>query len=61
MESLCAAAGISPEECVTVSGTHTWMLADPGTFAEVTNVAGLGDWETDDIASRADEGGGTAA
>lgn len=42
MESLCAAAGMDPEECVTVPGKHTWLLADPRTFGEVmTNVAGL--------------------
>ena len=42
MESLCAAAGIDPAEAITVPGKHTWLLADPRTFAEVmTNVAGL--------------------
>lgn len=55
MESLCAAAGITPEECVTVAGPHTWLLADPGAFAEVmTNVVALGEW-------RPDEDDGTAA
>jgi len=42
MESLCAAAGIDPEQVVTVPGKHTWLLADPRSFVEVmTNVAGL--------------------
>ncbi len=55
MESLCAAAGVSAEDCVTVSGHHTWLLADPGAFAEIiTNVVGLGDWQPAD-------GDGTAA
>lgn len=50
MESLCAAAGIDPEEVVTVPGKHTWLLADPRTFGEVmTNVAGLARlWPLDD-------------
>jgi hypothetical protein len=42
MESLCAAAGMDPGECVTVPGKHTWLLADPRAFGEVmTNIAGL--------------------
>lgn len=42
MESLCAAAGIDPQEAVTVPGKHTWLLADPRAFGEVmTNIAGL--------------------
>jgi pimeloyl-ACP methyl ester carboxylesterase len=42
MESLCAAAGMDPDECVTVPGKHTWLLADPRSFGEVmTNIAGL--------------------
>jgi pimeloyl-ACP methyl ester carboxylesterase len=42
MESLCAAAGIDPSQCVTVPGSHAWLLADPHAFGEViTNVAGL--------------------
>lgn len=55
MESLCAAAGIDPDEVVTVPGKHTWLLADPRAFGEVmTNVAGLARlWPLDD--------GGTAA
>lgn len=42
MESLCAAAGVDPDEVVTVPGAHTWLLADPRAFGEVmTNVGGL--------------------
>ena len=42
MESLCAAAGISPEQCVTVAGGHTWLLADPASFGEImTNITAL--------------------
>jgi len=50
MESLCAAAGIDPEQAVTVPGKHTWLLADPRAFGEVmTNVAGLAHlWPQDD-------------
>jgi len=55
MESLCAAAGIDPEQCMTVSGRHTWLLADPRAFAEImTNVVALGGW-------RPEEEGGNAA
>ncbi|HVW33795.1 MAG TPA: alpha/beta hydrolase, partial [Acidimicrobiia bacterium] len=50
MESLCAAAGIGPEQVVIVPGKHTWLLADPRSFGEVmTNVAGLARlWPLDD-------------
>lgn len=50
MESLCAAAGIDPDEVVTVPGKHTWLLADPRAFGEVmTNVAELARlWPLDD-------------
>jgi len=50
MESLCAAAGIDPEQVVTVAGKHTWILADPRTFGEVmTNIAALARlWPLDD-------------
>lgn len=42
MESLCAAAGVGPDQTVTVEGRHTWILADPTAFGEVmTNVAAL--------------------
>ena len=42
MESLCAAAGIDPDQAVTVPGKHTWLLADPRAFGEVmTNIAEL--------------------
>ena len=55
MESLSAAAGIDPAQCLTVSGRHTWLLADPGALAEVmTNVVALGGW-------RPEEDDGTAA
>jgi pimeloyl-ACP methyl ester carboxylesterase len=40
-ESLCAAVGVTEgtENCVTVPGSHSWLLADPDGFAEViTNV-----------------------
>jgi pimeloyl-ACP methyl ester carboxylesterase len=50
LESLCAAAGIDPDQVVTVPGKHTWLLADPRAFGEVmTNVAGLARlWPLDD-------------
>jgi pimeloyl-ACP methyl ester carboxylesterase len=50
MESLCAAAGIDPDDVVTVPGKHTWILADPRAFGEVmTNVAALARlWPLDD-------------
>ena len=50
MESLCAAAGINPDDVVTVPGKHTWILADPRAFGEVmTNVAQLAHlWPLDD-------------
>ena len=50
MESLCVAAGIDPDDVVTVPGKHTWILADPRAFGEVmTNIAGLAHlWPLDD-------------
>ena len=50
MESLCTAAGIDPDDVVTVPGKHTWILADPRAFGEVmTNVAALARlWPLDD-------------
>ena len=50
LESLCAAAGIDPDDVVTVPGKHTWILADPRAFGEVmTNVAGHARlWPLDD-------------
>jgi pimeloyl-ACP methyl ester carboxylesterase len=43
-ESLCEAAGVAAEDPrrITVSGSHSWLLADPGGFGEVmTNVIGV--------------------
>lgn len=41
-ESLCAAVGRA--ECVTVAGSHSWLVAEPGAFGEVmTNVVGVAD------------------
>lgn len=39
-DALCAAVG--RENCVTVPGSHSWLLSDPGRFVEViTNVIGV--------------------
>jgi pimeloyl-ACP methyl ester carboxylesterase len=43
LESLCAAAGVGPEQCLRVEGRHTWILTDPEALGEVmTNVGSLG-------------------
>jgi pimeloyl-ACP methyl ester carboxylesterase len=42
--SLCEAAGVRPgdEGCITTSGNHSWLLADPDGFGEVmTNVTAV--------------------
>jgi pimeloyl-ACP methyl ester carboxylesterase len=42
--SLCDAAGVDADDprCITVSGRHSWLLADPDGFGEVmTNIVGV--------------------